>query len=160
LHVAVGCTSEAGRQFEAGPGVPLHRNEAPRPVRRLLLVDDHRDTLRSMSRLLEQSGQRVATAASVAEALDVASRQSFDVVISDLGLPDGSGLDLMRSLRESYPIRGIALSGYGAAEDVAASRDAGFDLHLIKPVDFSRLLEAIDEVAGTPIPVGAETART
>ncbi len=128
------------------------RDMAPRRTWRLLLVDDHRDTLRLLSQLLKRSGHDVATAATVAEALAVASRRVFDLVVSDLGLPDASGLDLMRSLRDQYPMRGIALSGYGAAEDVAASREAGFDLHLIKPVDFTRLLEAIDEVAAAPRP--------
>jgi CheY-like chemotaxis protein len=149
---AVESSAAGARQPEDDAGVPSDRDVAPRRTWRLLLVDDHRDTLRLTSRLLEHAGHDVTTAATVAEALEVASRQSFDLVVSDLGLPDASGLDLMRTLRDLYPMRGIALSGYGAAEDIAASREAGFDLHLTKPVDFARLLEAIDEVAAAPKP--------
>jgi PAS domain S-box-containing protein len=111
---------------------------------RVLVVEDNADTLRILARLLSGRGHRVATAADVASALAaVASEGPFDLVVSDIGLPDGSGLDLMPRLRARGPIRGIALSGYGMEDDLRRSREAGFDVHLIKPVDFAKLEEII-----------------
>jgi CheY-like chemotaxis protein len=90
----------------------------------------------------------------VATALKLAGRQPFDLLLSDLGLPDGSGLDLMRALRaEGFGLPGIALSGYGQESDLQQSRDAGFACHLVKPVDVRRLKETIDRVipGGRPV---------
>jgi CheY-like chemotaxis protein len=112
------------------------------PLLRILLVDDHEDTNRIMQLLLERLGHQVATAGSVNDALEAARAQRFDVLISDIGLPDGSGLDLMRQVSEIQPIIGIALSGFAMDEDAARSRKAGFDEHLTKPLNFKRL-EAI-----------------
>jgi CheY-like chemotaxis protein len=83
----------------------------------------------------------------VADALDVASQQACDLLISDLGLPDRTGLDLMREVRTRYPLKGIALTGYADDQDVADSSAAGFAMHLKKPVDFNDLLAAIRDVA-------------
>jgi CheY-like chemotaxis protein len=83
---------------------------------------------------------------SVATATTAADRDGFDLIISDLGLPDGSGLDVMRHLRERYHGRAIALTGYGMESDIAASRDAGFVEHLTKPVDLTALQAAIHRV--------------
>ncbi len=113
---------------------------------RILLVDDHLDTARAMGRLLKRWGCEVRTADSVASALQIASATHFDLLISDIGLPDGSGLDLIRQLRGIYPIRGIAVSGFGMDEDVALSRKAGFTDHLVKPIDLTRLEGAIRRV--------------
>lgn len=127
---------EGGHQ-PAGENGPVKSSAGPR----VLLVDDHADTLRSMDRLLRSRGYRVCTAPSVAGALAAAANQSFELLISDVGLPDGSGMDLMRELRLRHgeTLRGIALSGYGMEEDIARSRDAGFDDHLTKPVDMVTL---------------------
>ena len=113
---------------------------------RLLIVEDHPDTARALSRLLQRSGYLVETASSVAGALQLAKRETFDLVISDLGLPDATGYELMRQLREFGEIKGIAMSGYGMDEDLRKSRDAGFSEHLVKPVDVVRLREAIHRV--------------
>jgi CheY-like chemotaxis protein len=89
----------------------------------------------------------VQTAGNVADALDLASREPFDLVISDLGLPDGSGNDLMRQLLDgARPIKGIALSGFGMDTDLDRSREAGFRDHLTKPVDLQRLEASIQRV--------------
>jgi CheY-like chemotaxis protein len=112
---------------------------------RTLLVDDHADTLGTMARMLRRAGHEVTTAASVASALDATSSGSYDLLISDVGLPDGSGVDLMRRL---HPLPGIALTGYGMEADVAKSREAGFLTHLTKPVDPGRLEGLIRQVAG------------
>ncbi len=84
---------------------------------------------------------------SVQEAREVSGRERFDLLISDIGLPDGSGFEVMRHLRTTQPVRGIALSGFGRAEDLRNSREAGFDHHLTKPVDFQSLEEPIRDVA-------------
>jgi len=111
---------------------------------RILLVDDHADTLDVMTRVLRGCGHVVRTAGSVREALAAAaSGEAFDLLISDIGLPDGSGLELMAELRRAHRVAGIALSGYGTDDDLRRSREAGFAEHLTKPVDVRRLEEVI-----------------
>jgi PAS domain S-box-containing protein len=124
---------------EANPSGPL----------RILLVEDNLDTLRVMERLLKRKGHDVTAADGVVAARRIAEGREFDLLISDLGLADGSGLDLIRTLAASRPapIPGIALSGYGMDEDVRRSREAGFLEHLVKPVDFPGLEAAIRRVA-------------
>ena len=110
---------------------------------RILLVDDHPDTLESMIELLTEMGFDVEPARSVSSALAI-DMGSVDLIVSDIGLPDGSGLDLMRELQANGRGRpAIALSGFGMESDVRASKEAGFDLHLTKPVDFEALFDAI-----------------
>jgi PAS domain S-box-containing protein len=114
----------------------------------ILLVEDHGDTADAMADLLHSMGYRVSVAGSVAAGLSAAERLAgrIDLVLSDLGLPDGSGLDLMRELHRRYSVRGIALSGYGMEEDVRQSLSAGFDRHLTKPVNLQSLQTAIQEI--------------
>ena len=114
---------------------------------RILLVEDHEDTLRAMSRLLEKLDHRVVTANCMKSALHAATLENFDLLISDLGLPDGTGLDLMRQLLDRAPIRGIALSGYDSDDDLEETRAAGFSAHLTKPIDFAALQIAIRTIA-------------
>lgn len=112
---------------------------------RILLVEDHEDTLRSMERLLREK-HVVHSAQSIAAALDAAGAHSFDLVICDLGLPDGSGIDLMSALRDKHNLRGICLSGYALEDDVLRSKRAGFVHHLIKPIDVQQLEKIIDSL--------------
>ena len=112
-------------------------------IRRVLLVEDHADTLAATREALAGLSCHVVAATSVEEALQAAQAAPFDLVISDLGLPDGSGLDLMRILRERYGLSGIAVSGYGMEEDLRRSLEAGFVDHLVKPITFQRLEKAI-----------------
>jgi two-component system CheB/CheR fusion protein len=117
----------------------------------VLLVDDHADTLRIMSRLLHTVGYKIIPADCVASALAMAKENKIDILVSDLGLPDGSGLDIMQSLRagpEKTGIKGIALSGFGMDDDIRKSKEAGFSKHLTKPVSFKVLGEAIRELLG------------
>src|SRR5258706_6364078 len=100
---------------------------------RILLVEDHPDTQQVMSRLLRSCQHEVKSASSVASALALASQHPFDLVISDLGLPDGSGSAMMEQLRNQYNIPGIAVSGHGA-HDFQAGERSGFAGHLLKPV--------------------------
>jgi PAS domain S-box-containing protein len=117
---------------------PSEPESQPRPVPplRILLVEDHKDTARIMSRMLKNVGHDVTLADSVASAREVANGAEFDLLISDLGLPDGSGHEIMSTLR---PLPGIALSGFGMQADVQNALEAGFLGHLTKPVDFSKL---------------------
>ncbi len=119
----------------------------------ILLIDDHADTLWSLTRLLVRRGYTVTTAATCAEARTHAAQTAFDLIISDLGLPDGSGHDLMREIRQSHATPAIALSGYGMESDVSHTKDAGFELHLTKPVDFQILLRSIEALTQGSLPV-------
>lgn len=112
-----------------------------RPLR-ILLVEDHGVTAQMIKMVLKERGHSVEVAGDVATAVELAGRQSFDLLLSDLGLPDGSGHDLIRELRsKGYDFPAIALSGYGQEDDLRRSQEAGFSAHLIKPA--SR--EAIDQ---------------
>jgi CheY-like chemotaxis protein len=115
------------------------------------LVEDHEDSAIALSYVLQQYGYAVQLAHSVTQALTTAATCDVDVVVSDVGLPDGSGLDLLRTLRTQKPVRGIALTGYGRPEDVDQSRAAGFEHHLIKPVDLPALVAAIESLRPTSV---------
>jgi CheY-like chemotaxis protein len=114
---------------------------------RILLVEDHTDTRLIMEKLLSSFGCAVTTAASVHEAIELSREQSYDLLVSDIGLPDGTGLDVMRYLRQRQPIRGIALSGYGQDDDLRRSREEGFEQHLVKPINFQVLQDVLRKVA-------------
>jgi signal transduction histidine kinase/ActR/RegA family two-component response regulator len=110
---------------------------------RILLVDDHDDTRRVLSNLLQTRGHEVHTAGNVAGAIEVLGRETVDVLLSDIGLPDGSGYGLMERAKLVQPLVGIAISGLGTVEDIARSTESGFSHHLVKPVDFSRLADVL-----------------
>lgn len=116
---------------------------------RLLVVEDHRDTLVTLERLLKRRGYEVRTAASIAESLEVARDYDFDVLVSDIGLPDGRGTELLEqiSILRGGPPPSIAMSGFGMDEDLERSRQAGFAEHLTKPVEFPSLHKAIVRLA-------------
>jgi CheY-like chemotaxis protein len=125
---------------------------------RVLLVEDHRDTARVMAKLLRASGYEVDWAATVTEATQFLRGGKYDVLISDIGLPDGSGLDLMRQARLVQPLVGIALSGFGMDHDLHRSKEAGFAEHLVKPLKFQlltdtleRLTAQVEQAAGAPM---------
>jgi len=137
-----------------GPVLFLESEPSVARLIQVLFVEDHEDTARALSRLLVNAGYAVSHANSVARARELVAGQRFDLVISDLGLPDGSGLDLMRQLRETWNLSGIALSGFGSEDDVAASSAVGFAEHITKPVDWERLRSAIERL--TPAKDSAE----
>jgi CheY-like chemotaxis protein len=120
---------------------------------RILLVEDHADTAAIIVRLLGRAGYEVIHAATIASALWTAEREmcgaGIDLVMSDLGLPDGSGLDMMRELSTRYGLRGIALSGFGMDSDREESNAAGFSRHLTKPINIADLRSTIAEMMQT-----------
>jgi signal transduction histidine kinase len=114
--------------------------------RRVLVVDDNRDAADSLSMLLQIQGHEVQTAYDGAEALKMASGFGADLVLLDIGLPSMNGFEVAKRLRSGGSLaRLVALSGYGQPEDVQRSREAGFDAHLVKPVDFERVTEVLGE---------------
>lgn len=115
---------------------------------RILLVEDHESTARITTRLLRSLGHEVVTTDCVADALEKAKEAQFDLLISDLGLPDGSGHELLRKIRAFRPMAAIALSGYGMDHDLQQSIDAGFSEHLVKPINASQLEQTIARVTG------------
>ncbi len=110
---------------------------------RVLLVEDHEPTLNVLTRLLRRAGYEVMYGNCANAALELAEQNSFDIVVSDIGLPDATGFELMRTLNDKYGLRGIALTGYGTEEDQNRSKEAGFVHHLTKPVNFSQLQQAL-----------------
>ena len=118
--------------------VPTHR--------RVLLVDDHYDTCIGMKRMLERHGYEITVAHTAEQAVEKVRTEEFDLLISDIGLPDRSGYDLMREVRLNNDLPGIALSGFGSEQDVNQAREAGFAEHLTKPVSFERLEKTIQSL--------------
>jgi PAS domain S-box-containing protein len=112
---------------------------------RILLVEDHADTAKILSRVLGASGYEVRHAATLAEARRVSDTEPFDLLVSDVGLPDGTGYQLMAELRPKG-LLGIAMSGYGMDEDKGRSREAGFSDHLVKPVDLATLRRTLERL--------------
>jgi signal transduction histidine kinase/CheY-like chemotaxis protein len=110
---------------------------------KLLLVEDHDATRVTLERLLRRRGHEVQAVATAGEALRLAETMSFDLVLSDIGLPDADGYHLMQQLRESYDVEGVAITGYGMEADVAKAKAAGFVAHLTKPIDVKKLDAAL-----------------
>lgn len=114
---------------------------------RILLVEDHEDSNRSLTNLLRRRGYHVQSALNFQSAVDLSATEEFDVLISDLALPDGSGIDLMQTLRSERPVLGIALTGFGMENDIRRSQEAGFKHHLVKPIDLNKLDLLLQEAA-------------
>ena len=114
----------------------------------ILYVDDHADTCRAVSRLLTLMGHDVTTAGSVRSALEAASQKEFQLLISDIGLPDGDGRALLRELEARKPIVGIAVSGYSEDAVAGDAGESGFAEHLVKPVTIEQLGAAIERIRG------------
>jgi PAS domain S-box-containing protein len=112
---------------------------------RILLVEDHQDTRRTLSRLLTHFGHDVVTAHNVEAAMNTIGSNNLDVVLCDIGLPDGSGYEVAAQARAKGHIKTIALTGFGTEQDVQRSKDAGFDFHLVKPINFQELRTVLDQ---------------
>ncbi|CAN5723249.1 hypothetical protein BH09VER1_BH09VER1_35000 [soil metagenome] len=122
-------------------------SSAPKEKLNILLLEDHPDTAAVMASVLSSMGHTVKVSATVAEGCASLREGEFDVLLSDLGLPDGSGLDFIREARKTCRTPAIALTGYGMAEDIKKCIKAGFDEHLTKPIDFERLQKVLKRVA-------------
>ena len=119
-------------------------SEASQHGLKILLVDDHEDTCAALEKLLVRRGHLVAATHNLRSAMEAAVRNKFDLLISDVALPDGTGLDLMMQLRAISNIPGIAISGFGNNGDIERSLQAGFSEHLIKPIKLEKLEAAIE----------------
>ncbi len=126
--------------------VDLKQEPAVSSQHRVLLVDDHQDTCLSMKRMLERRGYNVTIANSADQAVEKVRTEDFDLLISDIGLPDRSGYELMREIRLDNRLPGIALSGFGTEQDVHQAKEAGFAEHLTKPINFERLEKTIQDL--------------
>ena len=117
---------------------------------RILLVEDHYDSADSLARLLRRDGHVVQIAALADEALRACESATFDLLISDIGLPDLDGWELLGRIRRHCDLPAIALSAFTTGEDEARSRAAGFTAHLAKPVSFALLRKMITDIAEPP----------
>jgi CheY-like chemotaxis protein len=116
---------------------------------KFFVVENHQDTLDAIKMFLEAQGHTVETAPDMKTGLKLAPRTQFDVLISDIGLPDGDGWELMRALREKMPgVKGIAMSGYGMRADMDKSKAAGYAAHIVKPFGPAELDSALKKLLG------------
>jgi PAS domain S-box-containing protein len=131
----------------SGPAVvPAARpRQAPNGLR-VLLIEDHEDTARVLEKVLQQMGHEVETASTVGTACQKLREKKFDVIFSDIGLPDGSGFDFIKAARELCQTPAVALTGYGMAEDIDKCLRAGFEEHLTKPIDIDRLEKTLAKI--------------
>ena len=133
---------EGAAEVSADSALPKH---VPKQLR-ILLVEDHRDTRHALSRLLTHFGHQTSVAESTRRALEMMASQRFDLVLCDIGLPDGSGYDIISKAKAKGPIKAVAITGFGTDEDIRRSKEAGFDFHLIKPVDSQELRTVLEQV--------------
>jgi CheY-like chemotaxis protein len=124
--------------------IPITGDEKPL---RILLVEDHSETRRALSRLLSYFGDEVSVADSTQSALEFVDAKKFDVVLSDIGLPDGTGYDVISNAKQKQKLKGVALTAFGTEADVRRSKEEGFDFHLIKPVDLHELRAVLSQLA-------------
>jgi hypothetical protein len=132
-----------------GAGEALTESNSPKHVPkhlRILLVEDHRDTRHALSRLLIHFGHQTSVADSTRRAIEMMASQRFDLVLCDIGLPDGSGYDVVSRAKAEGPIKAVAITGFGTDEDIRRSKEAGFDFHLVKPIDFQELRTVLEQV--------------
>ena len=114
---------------------------------RILVVEDHGDTLQALSRLLSHFGHDISTADGARSALNLIKSKQFDVVLCDIALPDGNGYDVIMEAKRKGAVKAVAISGFAARDDVERGREAGFDFHLAKPVDFHELRSVLGQIA-------------
>ena len=114
---------------------------------RILCAEDHRDTADCLWRLLHRMGFDATVVHSYRDAVAAVKAKQFDVLLCDIGLPDGDGCDLLAEIRTLYPIRGVALSGYGMPQDVERCLNAGYLHHILKPASVQRIEEVLGGVA-------------
>jgi CheY-like chemotaxis protein len=114
---------------------------------RILVVEDHSDTLQALSRLLSRFGHEISVADGAQSALNILNSNEFDVVLCDIALPDGTGYDVVAQAKRRRPVKAVALTGFGTTDDIKRGQQAGFDFHLTKPVDFHELRAVLGQIA-------------
>ena len=114
---------------------------------RILVVEDHGDTLQALSRLLTHFGHEISVAEGAQNAQEIIDSKEFDVVLCDIALPDGNGYDLIAEAKRKRPVKAVAITGFGTVEDIRRGKEAGFDFHLVKPVDFHELRTVLGQIA-------------
>jgi len=114
---------------------------------RILVVEDHSDTLEALSRLLSHFGHEISLADTAENALNMLESKEFDVVLCDIALPDGNGYDVIAQAKRRRSVKAVALTGFSATEDIQRGKEAGFDFHLTKPVDFHELRAVLGQIA-------------
>ncbi len=125
------------------------------------VVENHQDTLDALTMFLQAQGHTVESALDMQSALAKADTLKFDVLISDIGLPDGDGWELLKQLRGQMPgIKAIAMSGYGMRSDLDRSKAAGYGAHIIKPFGPADLETAVKKVLGTTVEAKPKAARS
>jgi CheY-like chemotaxis protein len=132
---------------------PVAPTKRPPHAARVLVVDDNEDSARILAMLLKRSGHEVWTANSGPGALESASANPPDAVLLDIGLPGLNGYEVARRIRQDRELSGIrliALTGYGETSDFELTREAGFDAHLVKPIEFSQVLEQLTTLLALP----------
>lgn len=112
----------------------------------ILVVEDHAETRRFLTGLLDHFGHSISAADTVKSALAFVKAKRFDAIVSDVGLPDGSGSDLIRQAKRRQEVAGVALSTHGENSDSSRGRNDGFDYHLTKPVDFAELRNVLNRI--------------
>ena len=121
---------------------------------RVFVVENHADTLKWLVRYLESMGHVVHSAKTMTQALDRLPRETYDVLISDIGLPDGDGWELLRTAQLAQPLYAIAMSGFGMNADHVRSKAAGYRHHLLKPFVPDELDAALEAAAREAAPCG------
>jgi CheY-like chemotaxis protein len=114
---------------------------------RILVVEDHTETLEALARLLSHFGHEVSVADGARSAQSILDSKEFDVILCDIALPDGSGYDVVAEAKRKRPVKAVAVSGFAATQDIERGRKAGFDFHLVKPVDFHELRAVLGQIA-------------
>jgi CheY-like chemotaxis protein len=134
-------------------GVGSNMSEQTATPLRILVVDDHQDTTRFLTRLLTGSGYAATGAEGFQAGLAAAKAGRYDLLICDIGLSDGDGCDLLARVAAMYPVRAVAVTGYGMPDDLHRVERAGFDQWLLKPVAFDKLRAIVEQVAADlPVP--------
>jgi PAS domain S-box-containing protein len=133
---------------EAVGTTSLDSRDPDRPAKplRILLVEDHRDTRHTLSRLLTHFGHEVLAAKNIQSASEIVASNKIDVLLCDIGLPDGMGYEVISQAKRKRPIKAVAITGFGTGEDIRRSKEAGFDFHLVKPIDLRELRNVLHQV--------------
>jgi PAS domain S-box-containing protein len=142
FKVTLDTLPEGVRTTDLDSRPPTYR---PKPLR-ILLVEDHRDTRRTLSRLLTHFGHAVLAADNIQSARKIVDSGNVQVLLCDIGLPDGTGYELVSQAKSKQPLKAVALTGFGTENDIRRSKEAGFDFHLVKPIDLHELQTVLDQV--------------